>query len=191
MKLEKVADKWVCTGNGLTATADGRGAAFRNWGDLMRMALRRQIETGPDAIVYHNFYHCPDCAAVWDSVWDSACNEMCECGLSNLSPFASCVVGADSPAKVETHTVPIISTSHMTPDVARAIAEDGDGNQWSIPVAKYGQGCVFLGCNNPQPSEAWPDCIRRIYAWATANGFYMVRLDADADQVAGLTFYHW
>lgn len=91
---------------------------------------------------------------------------------------------------IETYIVPVISTGHLEQHVAKAIHEDGDGNEWSIPVANYQYGCILFICSTAIPDD-WPVSVKGIHAWAKEKGYYMVRLDCDADEVSDLPIYEW
>lgn len=89
----------------------------------------------------------------------------------------------------EIYPVPVISTAHMAEHVAKAIHEDGDGNEWGVPVANYQYGCILF-TNTACPGE-FPESIKAIYKWANKHNYCMVRLDCDADPVPDLPVYDW
>lgn len=87
---------------------------------------------------------------------------------------------------VERMTLPVISTAHLTEEVARRLAGDGDDNPWGFTCAPYAEG-VFLWLGAPDKND--PQCLRDIQKWLGAPGW--VRLDSDAPKVKELPTYEW
>jgi hypothetical protein len=102
-----------------------------------------------------------------------------------------------SMAKLEVHTIPIISTAHLTKVVAERL--DQDASTWCCG-ANY-QGCgYFLYLDEPCASDAEtvPQCLLDIRDWrmrlekeGMLDNSRWVRLDWDAEAVEGLPVYEW
>ena len=100
-------------------------------------------------------------------------------------------------ATLEVHNIPVISTSHLTKDVAARL--DQDASTW-CGGAGY-QGCgYFLYLDEPSAPEAEsvPQCLLDIRDWrmqlekeGKLDNSRWVRLDWDADTVDGLRVYEW
>ena len=45
---------------------------------------------------FTNYYKCPKCSTMWESDWDSACDDECECGERDISPYRSCANNLDN-----------------------------------------------------------------------------------------------
>ena len=101
-------------------------------------------------------------------------------------------------ATLEVHTIPVISSGHLTKEVAERL--DQDAANWS-GGANY-QGCgFFLYLDEPSASsdsEPVPQCLLDIRDWrrrlekeGLLDNNHWVRLDCDAETVEGLPVYEW
>lgn len=95
----------------------------------------------------------------------------------------------------ETMQVPVISTGHLSPEVAKLLGERGDNNPF-IPCAVWEYG-YFIYLDEPEARESDEEvdiqCLLAIRDWLRAKGYRdgWVRLDCDADRVPDLPFYDW
>lgn len=94
---------------------------------------------------------------------------------------------------MQTMTIPVISTAHITKEVAARLTEEGDKNPWVI-CAPYEYG-YFLWINDRENynPDSVPECLLSIIdklSTPTAIGVW-VRLDSDADPLDGLPVYDW
>lgn len=95
-------------------------------------------------------------------------------------------------AEISVHQIPVISTGHLTQEVAERLTANGDKNPW-CPCAEWEFG-FFLYLDEPEAGlEEPPQCLLDIRDWLKASGFTAcwVRLDCDADRVPDLPFYDW
>lgn len=94
---------------------------------------------------------------------------------------------------METLTIPVISTAHLTKEVAQLLTDKGDENP-HISCAAWQYG-YFLYLDEPEIPEGGADiqCLIDIRDWLRRNRFSdcWVRLDCDADAVDGLPTYDW
>ena len=96
---------------------------------------------------------------------------------------------------LEVLRVPVISTAHLTREVAGILESKGNDNPW-VPCAEWEYG-FFLYLEDPEAreeeSEADITCLYAIRDWLREQGFKdcWVRLDCDADKVEGLPTYDW
>lgn len=93
--------------------------------------------------------------------------------------------------------VPVISTAHLTENVARELAETLPGEDFYgfyNAVTPHGG---FIACGEEiddgfnSPLIDTPKCLRDCLRWANREGFEWIRFDADGDQVGELTIYEW
>lgn len=95
---------------------------------------------------------------------------------------------------IETMTLPIISTAHLTKEVADRLESEGDKNPWVI-CAPYECG-FFLWIGEGNDGELdMPQCLRDIRD-AIIKIFHRgpgawVRLECDADKLPDLPAYEW
>ena len=90
--------------------------------------------------------------------------------------------------------VPVISTAHLTEDVACELAE-------TLPCEDF-YGLLhagtpfggFVACDDPDPPptmEPLPKCLHDCFTWACDEGFEWIRFDAEGDQIGELPVYEW
>lgn len=94
--------------------------------------------------------------------------------------------------EIEVHEIPVISTSHLTEEVAKLLTELKGQNPWT-PCATWEYG-YFLFLDRPEESdEDVPQCLLDIRNWLKAKGFEScwVRLDGSADIQPDLPAYEW
>ena len=95
---------------------------------------------------------------------------------------------------IETMQIPVISTVHLTREVADALTAQGDRNPWVI-CAPYEYG-YFLWISEGSDRElSMPVCLQNIRdklapMLPPSLGVW-VRLDSDGDKIAGLPAYDW
>jgi len=90
---------------------------------------------------------------------------------------------------IETQQIPVISTAHLTREVAEVLDEQGYKNPWCVCAAwKFG---YFLYLD--ELGEDAPQSLRAIHGWLTKHGFTdrWVCLDPDAPEVETLPTYEW
>ena len=90
--------------------------------------------------------------------------------------------------------VPVISTAHITEDVARELAETLPGEDFYGLLNAVTPFGGFVACDDPDyPSDMppLPKCLRDCFNWAVDEGFEWIRFDADGDQIGELTVYEW
>lgn len=98
--------------------------------------------------------------------------------------------------KIETHKIPVISTAHITQEVAARL--DKDDCPW-VALAVYQDCGYFLYLDEPSDlDEPVPKCLMDIRDWrrklereGVLDNSCWVRLDCDAEKVNGLTSYPW
>lgn len=91
----------------------------------------------------------------------------------------------------ETMQLPVISTGHLTQEVAARLTKEGDNNPWVI-CAPYDCG-YFLWISHDQDDELkMPQCLRDIRAVLDigSTGVW-VRLDSDAGFHPQIPVYNW
>lgn len=88
---------------------------------------------------------------------------------------------------------PVISTGHLTADVAARFAEAMPGGEffyglYHAPTTHGG----FVACPDETVlDDEVPRCLRDCMRWAMREGFEWLRFDADGDQIGELTVYEW
>lgn len=98
---------------------------------------------------------------------------------------------------LEVHTIPVISTGHLTKEVAERLTAEGDKNPW-IPCMPWDYG-FFMRLDDPDDTkESVPQCLLDIRDWrmklerkGKLDNSRWVRLDCDADPVEDLPTYDW
>lgn len=98
---------------------------------------------------------------------------------------------------VEIHTIPAISTAHLTKEVAERLTAEGNKNPW-CPCAAWDYG-YFLFLDELEASDGEvPQCLLDTRDWlrnledrGILGSSRWVRLDRDADTVDGLPTYDW
>ena len=96
---------------------------------------------------------------------------------------------------IESHNIPVISTPHLTVDVAEALTNQRNNNPWA-PCADWEHGFFLclerIGRHCGEPVAA-PRCLSDIREWLIDNGFNScwVRLDSDGPTVGDLPSYEW
>lgn len=97
---------------------------------------------------------------------------------------------------LEVHTIPVISTAHLTREVADRL--DGEHQSWCA-CAVYRDVGFFLFLDEPNDGdEPVPQCLLDIRDWrmkleqeGRLDNSRWVRLDCDAEVVEGLPTYDW
>lgn len=98
---------------------------------------------------------------------------------------------------LEIHTIPVISTAHITREVAERL--DSGHQQWCACAVYHDVG-FFLYLDEPQPAEGdpVPQCLLDIRDWrmklereGKLDNSRWVRLDCDADPAECLPTYDW
>lgn len=93
-------------------------------------------------------------------------------------------------SQIETITMPVISTGHLTEEVTRKLTERKYQNLW-MPCAAWEYG-FFMYPDAIEGSGEAPQCLLDIRDWLSIEGFDgWVRLDAAAARVKVLPFYDW
>lgn len=98
---------------------------------------------------------------------------------------------------LEVHTIPVISTVHLTKEVAEALTEKGSANDWCCCAPWEFGYFIFLddleSCSHPVPQ-----CLIDIRDWRMKlemtkklDNSRWVRLDGAAETVEGLPTYDW
>lgn len=98
---------------------------------------------------------------------------------------------------LEIHKIPMISTAHLTKEVADVLTERRDGNPW-CPCAAWEFG-YFLFLDEPEAGRTpVPQCLLDIRDWlrkqeaaGLLDNSRWVRLDGDADAAENLPTYDW
>ena len=98
---------------------------------------------------------------------------------------------------LEIHKIPMISTAHLTREVADVLTKRRDGNPW-CPCAAWDYG-YFLFLDNPEDCETpVPQCLLDILEWlrkqevaGVLDNSRWVRLDESAEKVDELPTYNW
>lgn len=97
--------------------------------------------------------------------------------------------------ELEVVRMPVISTAHLTKEVAEILLKQGNDNPW-VPCANWEYG-HFLYLDDPEAREGEDEaditCLYAIRDWLREQGFTdsWVRLDCDAEPVEGLPTYDW
>lgn len=97
----------------------------------------------------------------------------------------------------EIHSIPVISTGHLTQNVADMFTQQGDNNPWcACAVFQYGF-FIFLDALEEGETEP-PKCLVDIRNWLRSleqaeviDNSRWLRLDSDGKKIEGLTFYEW
>lgn len=91
--------------------------------------------------------------------------------------------------KIETQTIPTISTAHLTKEVAEQLTRDGGMKARWVACAPWTYG-YFMYLDDV-PEEA-PQCLHDIRSWMDANGGpSWIRLDGAAEVLDELPSYDW
>lgn len=98
---------------------------------------------------------------------------------------------------LEIHKIPMISTAHLTKEVADVLTERRNGNPW-CPCAAWEFG-YFLFLYEPEAGRTpVPQCLLDIRDWlrkqeaaGLLDNSRWVRLDGDSDSVDELPTYNW
>jgi len=105
---------------------------------------------------------------------------------------------------LEIHSLPVITTAHITQEVAALLTKEGNNNPW-CPCASWEHG-FFLHLDELEvrasETVTIPQCLYDIRNWLRAKNLRTahgnttsradwVRLDQDADVVEGLPAYDW
>lgn len=105
---------------------------------------------------------------------------------------------------MELQTLPVISTNHLTQEVAERLTASGNKNPWCV-CASWEHG-FFLHLDDLEAAECeadpMPQCLIDIRDWLRAKNLICtdgdrtfrgdwVRLDGDADPVDDLPSYDW
>lgn len=98
---------------------------------------------------------------------------------------------------LEVHTIPMVSTCHITKEVADTLTAKGDDNPW-VCCAQWGYG-YFLHLDDLESApEPVPQCLLDIRDWrmkleceGKLDNSRWVRLDCDADPADDLPTYDW
>lgn len=105
---------------------------------------------------------------------------------------------------MEIHSIPCISTAHLTQEVAEQLSALGNDNPW-VTCAPWEHGYFICtqGIENKLMNEVEvPQCLLDIKKWLSSKAFPCsegkekwdsdwVRLDQSADQVDDLPAYEW
>lgn len=87
---------------------------------------------------------------------------------------------------------PVISTAHMTEDVAQELADTLPGEDvFGCYCAVTGHGGFVRAPDDEAEFESLPVSLRDCLRWAKREGFEWLRFDADGDQIGELTVYEW
>lgn len=98
---------------------------------------------------------------------------------------------------LEIHTIPVISTAHITEEVAKQLRRNP--YRWCAGTAFSDYGFfLFLDDPTPERGDTVPQCLLDILDWrmklereGKLDNSRWVRLDCDADPVDGLPTYDW
>lgn len=98
---------------------------------------------------------------------------------------------------IEIHHIPVISTGHLTQEVAERLTQERNENPWCV-CAEWEHG-FFLYLDEPEAgTEECPQCLLDIRNWlrrmettSVIDNCRWVRLDTDADAADTLPFYDW
>ncbi|MHC5194928.1 DUF5983 family protein [Pseudomonas frederiksbergensis] len=105
---------------------------------------------------------------------------------------------------MEIHSLPVISTAHLTEEVAALLTKEGNNNPW-CPCASWEYG-FFLHLDDLEArmseTVTIPQCLIDIRDWLRAKNLRStcgdttvradwVRLDQSADAEEGLPAYDW
>lgn len=105
---------------------------------------------------------------------------------------------------MEIHSLPVISTNHLTQEVSDTLTKDGNNNPWCA-CASWENG-FFLHLDDLEAAvcegDSTPQCLFDIRDWLRAKNLVCthgdhkfrgdwVRLDRDADPVDDLPTYDW
>lgn len=89
-------------------------------------------------------------------------------------------------------TVPVISESHLTEEVAVSLVETLPGELFHDRPCMIGSHGALVYCHDAEtlPEDA-PSCLRDALEWAKREGLEWVRFDEDGDVIEGLAVYDW
>jgi hypothetical protein len=92
---------------------------------------------------------------------------------------------------LESMQIPVISTEHLTKEVADALTAQGDSNPWVI-CAPYEYGYFLWVSHDNDDEVGMPQCLRDIRDALDAGGTGVwVRLDSDANPIQNAPVYQW
>ena len=102
---------------------------------------------------------------------------------------------------LEVHGIPVISTAHLTKEVADVLTKKGDGNPW-VCCVPWGYGYFICLDDLDEPyspdGDPVPQCLLDICNWrrklereGKLDNSRWVRLDCDADRADSLPTYDW
>lgn len=92
-----------------------------------------------------------------------------------------------------TMELPVISTGHLTEEVAEALSKVLPGEDfygYYCAVTGHG-GFVHFGDLEADERGNLPACLRDVAEWAEREEFEWVRFDSDGDRIEGLPYYEW
>lgn len=85
---------------------------------------------------------------------------------------------------------PVLTTGHLTGDVAAGLTEVLPGEDFhGLDVMIGAFGAMVRCVDEEEVLKSVPACLRTALAWAIAEGFDWVRFDAEGDQIGDLTVY--
>ena len=97
---------------------------------------------------------------------------------------------------LEIHTIPVISTAHITREVANRL--DSEHQPWCACACYRDVGFFLYLDEHSDMDEPVPQCLLDIRDWRMSleregklDNCRWVRLDCDADTVDGLPTYDW
>lgn len=92
--------------------------------------------------------------------------------------------------EIEIHRMPVISTGHLTEEVAKQLTTDGGMKHRWCSCAPWTFG-YFIHLD--EPDEDAPQCLKDIRAWMLKHSIRggWVLLDQDAEQMEDLPTYDW
>lgn len=98
---------------------------------------------------------------------------------------------------LEIHPLPVISTGHLTKEVAERLDAEGDSNPW-CPVATWEYGYFIFLDDLFAVLEEPPQCLVDIRNWrmelekrGVVDNSRWLRLDGDGSRVEELPYYEW
>lgn len=92
-------------------------------------------------------------------------------------------------SEIEVHQIPVISTSHLTREVAEQLTRERDKNPWCTCAAWEHGYFLYLD----ELPEGAPKCLEDICQWLKKHSFTAcwVRLDCDGAPQEDLPTYDW
>jgi hypothetical protein len=85
-------------------------------------------------------------------------------------------------------SLPVISTHHLSQETGTVTL--AKGFPW-LQVAEYETGFYVKVDKYEDHFHEYPEDLRQVMAWATAQKFDWIRIDAEGDDVDGLPIYDW